>query len=135
MKRIFLFYIVSVLIVLLGCGEDEQIKALQEEQRQLLFQKDSLLKRQSELEKSSDLTLVSDTVKAGNGLFQVLERMGLSEEERRLIVLSIQDSVELSKMRVGQKFHALLDGNKKVKVFRYEENPATIHLLFKMINY
>jgi murein DD-endopeptidase MepM/ murein hydrolase activator NlpD len=131
MKRIFLFYIVSVLVVLLGCGEDEKIKALQEEQRQLLSQKDSLLKRQSELEKSSDLLLVSDTVKAGNGLFQVLERMGLSEEERRLIVLSIQDSVELSKMRVGQKFHALLDGNKKVKVFRYEENPATIHLLFK----
>ncbi|MEE0877172.1 MAG: M23 family peptidase, partial [Fibrobacteraceae bacterium] len=95
MKRIFLFYIVSVLVVLLGCGEDEKIKALQEEQRQLISQKDSLSKRQSELEKSSDLTLVSDTVKAGNGLFQVLERMGLSEEERRVIVLSIQVSVEL----------------------------------------
>lgn len=131
MKKLFLFYIFSVLTFLCACGEEEKISALQKEKQELIALKDSLSKKQNDLQKNSGLTLISDTVKAGDGLFQVLSRMNVSETERRAIVLSIQDSVELSKMRVGQVFHVLLDKNNVVQTFRFAENPATIHLLFK----
>jgi hypothetical protein len=56
--------------------------------------------------------------------------MGINDEQRRKIVLSIQDSVELSVLKVGQRFYAAKDSAQTVHIFRYEANPATIHLLF-----
>lgn len=130
-KRILLVYIVPILAFFTACGEEEKIISLQKERAELIAKKDSLTKRKNELENSNQLLLISDTVKAGDGLFQVLSRMKVSESDRRALVLAIQDSVELSKMRVGQMFHVLLNQDGSVQTFRFAENPATIHLLFK----
>ena len=87
----------------------------------------------TELEKyqtlPADWIIQNDTVRAGDGLFQVLVRMQINEKERGKIVLALQDSVELSKLRVGQVFYAALDSAGSVQRFRYAPNPATVHML------
>jgi murein DD-endopeptidase MepM/ murein hydrolase activator NlpD len=55
--------------------------------------------------------------------------MQINERERGKIVLALQDSVELSKLRVGQVFYAALDSAGSVQKFRYAPNPATVHML------
>jgi len=128
-----LFFVICVLcFVLLGCNEDGKIQKLQEEGAQLTARIDSL---KNEIEKVQMLpgnwTIENDTVRAGDGLFQVLYRMKISQAERGKIVLGMQDSVELSKMRVGHVFFAALDSSGSVQRFRYAPNPATIHIMSK----
>lgn len=118
-------------LMLLGCNEEAKIQSLKAETSQLKAELDSLTLRAEELSKTAGTQLSRDTVRAGDGLFQVLERMGVSPADRGGIVLAIQDSVELSKMRLGQEFHALRDSEGKVLVFRYATDPATVHLLFR----
>lgn len=77
------------------------------------------------------LSILSDTVQPGEGLYQVLERLRVRFDDRRTIVLAIQDSVELSNLRVGQAFHVVLDSAGNVETFRYSPNPATVHLLIR----
>ncbi len=77
------------------------------------------------------LSVLSDTVQPGEGLYQVLERLQVRLDDRRTIVLAIQDSVELSNLRVGQAFHVARDSAGNVQVFRYSPNPATVHLLLR----
>ncbi len=77
------------------------------------------------------LSVLSDTVQPGEGLYQVLERLQVRFDDRRTIVLAIQDSVELSNLRVGQAFHVARDSAGSVLVFRYSPNPATVHLLLR----
>ncbi len=77
------------------------------------------------------LSVLCDTVQPGEGLYQVLERLLVGFDDRRSIVLAIQDSVELSNLRVGQAFHVARDSAGSVRVFRYSPNPATVHLLLR----
>ena len=116
-----------------GCNEDEQIQSLRSEGKVLQNKVESL---KSELSKAQVVPvhweIVSDTVRAGDGLFQVLNRMNIDARERGKIVLAMQDSVELSAMRVGQVFFAAKDSLGSVQRFRYATNPATVHLLTKV---
>lgn len=117
---------------LLGCNEQEKIQNLKDEGTKLQKKIDSL---SVEIERAQQLpgnwTVENDTVRAGDGLFQVLVRMQISDKERGKIVLALQDSVELSKLRVGQVFYAALDSMGSVQRFRFAPNPATIHMLSK----
>lgn len=117
---------------LLGCNEQEKIQNLKDEGTKLQKKIDSL---SVEIERAQQLpgnwTVENDTVRAGDGLFQVLVRMQISDKERGKIVLALQDSVELSKLRVGQVFYAALDSAGSVQRFRFAPNPATIHMLSK----
>lgn len=117
---------------LLGCNEQEKIQNLKDEGAKLQKKIDSL---SVEIERAQQLpgnwTVENDTVRAGDGLFQVLVRMQISDKERGKIVLALQDSVELSKLRVGQVFYAALDSAGSVQRFRFAPNPATIHMLSK----
>lgn len=117
---------------LLGCNEQEKIQNLKDEGAKLQKKIDSL---SVEIERAQQLpgnwTVENDTVRAGDGLFQVLVRMQISDKERGKIVLALQDSVELSKLRVGQVFYAALDSMGSVQRFRFAPNPATIHMLSK----
>lgn len=134
------FYMVSKLFPFLflafllfsACNEDEEIENLQAEKSRLLSKVDSL---KSEIRTAqnnpANWTVENDTVRAGDGLFQVLYRMKIGESERRKIVLGLQDSVELSKMRAGHVFFAALDSSGSVQKFRYAPNPATIHMMTK----
>ncbi len=120
-----------LLCTLFGCNEDKKIETLQNEIQTLQTELDSLQKHEKMLQATDGMTLTSETVAAGEGLFQVLSKMGVDENDRRAIVLAIQDSAELHLMRVGQEFHALRNQEGKVQAFRYATNPATIHLLFR----
>jgi len=124
----FLFLLLSFFLV--ACNEQERIQAIQGEVSALQTRRDSL---NAELEKyqalPADWIIQNDTVRAGDGLFQVLVRMQINEKERGKIVLALQDSVELSKLRVGQVFYAALDSAGSVQRFRYAPNPATVHML------
>lgn len=128
MRSVFLFILFSFLLV--ACNEQERIQAIQGEVSTLQSRRDSL---NTELEKyqtlPADWIIQNDTVRAGDGLFQVLVRMQINEKERGKIVLALQDSVELSKLRVGQVFYAALDSAGSVQRFRYAPNPATVHML------
>ena len=128
MRSVFLFILLSFLLV--ACNEQERIQAIQGEVSTLQSRRDSL---SAELEKyqtlPADWIIQNDTVRAGDGLFQVLVRMQINEKERGKIVLALQDSVELSKLRVGQVFYAALDSAGSVQRFRYAPNPATVHML------
>lgn len=116
----------------MGCNEEEQILKLQAEGAIIQAKIDSLTQA---VEKAQQIpgnwTVENDTVRAGDGLFQVLSRMHINEKERGKLVLGMQDSVELSKMRVGQVFFAALDSNGSVQRFRYATSPATIHMMSK----
>lgn len=126
------FAVVICVITLWGCNEQEKILQLQAEGVALQAKIDSL---NQAIEQSQMLpgnwVVENDTVRAGDGLFQVLSRMHINEKERGKLVLGMQDSVELSKMRVGQVFFAALDSTGSVQRFRYATSPATIHMMSK----
>lgn len=123
---------VAIAVCLFGCNEEEKIQSLKNEGDMLRAKVDSLA---AEVEKAQVLpanwTIENDTVRAGDGLFQVLLRMRINEKERGKLVLGMQDSVELSRLRVGEVFFAALDTTGSVQRFRYAPNPATIHMMSK----
>ena len=120
----FLFFSLS------GCNEQEHIESLKAEGIALRARIDSLGQAiESAQTLPGNWAVQNDTVRAGDGLFQVLVRMQINERERGKIVLALQDSVELSKLRVGQVFYAAIDSAGSVQRFRYAPNPATVHML------
>lgn len=130
LKRLAYLFSLCIPFVITACNEDEKIVKLTEDIANLNEELLTLQAEKTEREKSEGLVLTSETVSAGEGLFQVLEKMGIGANDRGAIVIAIQDSVELSKMRVGQQFHALRDMHGNVKAFRYATTPATAHMLF-----
>ena len=131
MSRIFFLLCVAI-IAFTGCNEQKKIDALTQEKAKLEATADSLKALIAKAQESSSKWLVkNDTVRAGDGLFQVLYRMNINENERGKIVIALQDSVELSALRVGQVFYAALDSSGNVQRFRFAPNPATVHMLSK----
>lgn len=131
MKRlVFLALSVFLAFSLFGCNEEEKIQNLKAEGELLRAKIDSLTNAIEQVQTlPGNWNVQNDTVRAGDGLFQVLVRMQINERERGKIVLALQDSVELSKLRVGQVFYAALDSAGSVQKFRYAPNPATVHML------
>lgn len=124
--------LVSVIVAvgLMGCNEEEKIQSLKNDGERLRAKIDSLT---AEVEKAQvvpdNWTVEYDSVGKGEGLFQVLSRMKISEKDRGKIVLGLQDSVELSVLRLGEKFYVAKDTEGNVQRFRYAPNPATIHIM------
>ena len=131
MKRlVFLALSVFLAFSLFGCNEEKKIQNLKAEGELLRAKIDSLTNAIEQVQTfPGNWNVQNDTVRAGDGLFQVLVRMQINERERGKIVLALQDSVELSKLRVGQVFYAALDSAGSVQKFRYAPNPATVHML------
>ena len=121
-----LFFVLS----LLGCNEEKKIQNLKDEGGRLRAQIASLTNEIEQVQlQPGNWDVHNDTVRAGDGLFQVLVRMQINERARGKIGLALQDRVELSKLRVGQVFYVALDSAGSVQKFRYAPNPATIHIL------
>jgi murein DD-endopeptidase MepM/ murein hydrolase activator NlpD len=129
-RLVFLALSVFLAFSLFGCNEEEKIQNLKAEGELLRAKIDSLTNAIEQVQTlPGNWNVQNDTVRAGDGLFQVLVRMQINERERGRIVLALQDSVELSKLRVGQVFYAALDSAGSVQKFRYAPNPATVHML------
>lgn len=126
------FIVLACALLFTGCREKAKIESLEQEGKRLESVADSLMAEIDRLQQMPGNWIIhNDTVRAGDGLFQVLYRMNINEKERGRIVLGMQDSVELSKMRVGHVFFAALDSSGSVQKFRYAPNPATIHVMSK----
>lgn len=76
--------------------------------------------------------VVEAKVEPNFGMFQTLEKAGVDLQQTLKVVRALSDSVELSKLQVGQTFHVGFrpDDPKNIAVFRYAETPARIHLLY-----
>lgn len=138
----FLKYTVPVFFALFlalfsGCHEEETLSNLQKDVAVLEMRADSLYQEIDRLKKTpSDVVLLSDTVQPGNGPYAVLERMNISRKEMAQLVNTLLDSVDMGKLKVGQRFYALVDSaahaakaEHSVKVFRYQENAILVHLV------
>lgn len=131
MSRIIVL-LCAAFIALTGCNEQKKIDALKQENAKLEAKADSLKALIAKAQGGVSKWIVkNDTVRAGDGLFQVLYRMNINEKERGKIVIALQDSVELAALRVGQVFYAALDSAGDVQRFRFAPNPATVHMLSK----
>lgn len=131
----YLSVIIFAITCLVGCGEEKEIQKLTQENKELVQSLDSLkillAKKRSILKNSQ---IISDTVRAGEGPFQVFsrlkEKVSNGEQDFGKVYLAMQDSVEF-KLRVGETFYATIDSNNRVKSFRYAPNPITIHVVSK----
>jgi murein DD-endopeptidase MepM/ murein hydrolase activator NlpD len=65
------------------------------------------------------------------GLFQTLQGVGLELKQTLKIINTLADTVELGALRAGQVFWVGFDqkDTSKAIMFRYAENPATLHFL------
>ena len=133
MKRSLLFWLGVAALFCTACFESGKIEALDEKIVSLNQDLASVENSLAEYQKNrlQSWTVLMDTVQKNEGYYQVLERLGVKRNDRGAIVLAIQDSVELSNLRVGQKFHVAKDSNGDVQVFRFSPNPSIVHLLFK----
>lgn len=133
MKRSLLFWLGVSALFCTACFESGKIEALDEKIVSLNQDLASVENSLAEYQKNrlQSWTVLMDTVQKNEGYYQVLERLGVKRNDRGAIVLAIQDSVELSNLRVGQKFHVAKDSNGDVQVFRFSPNPSIVHLLFK----
>ena len=133
MKKSFLFWLGVATLFCSACFESGKIEALDEKivslNKELALAENALA--EYEKNRPQPLTVLMDTVQKNEGYYQVLERLGVKNNDRGAIVLAIQDSVELSNLKVGQKFHVGKDANGDVQVFRFSPNPSIVHLLFK----
>jgi murein DD-endopeptidase MepM/ murein hydrolase activator NlpD len=70
-------------------------------------------------------------VEPNYGLFQTLQNVGLDLKQSLKIINTLADTVELGVLKVGQIFWVGFDqkDTSKAVLFRYAENPATLHFL------
>ena len=133
MKKSLLFWLGVVTLSCTACFESGKIEALDEKivslNKDLTSAENALAEYQKK--RPQAWTVLMDTVRKNEGYYQVLERLNVNRNDRGAIVLAIQDSVELSNLRVGQKFHVAKDTSGNVQVFRFSPNPSIVHLLFK----
>lgn len=125
------YLLIGSAFICMGCQGSSKIEKLDARLSELNQELSRLESELSEIGEVEVNEVLSDTVQPGEGLYQVLERLQVNFADRRSIVLSIQDSVELSNLRVGQTFHVARDLAGNVQVFRYSPNPATVYLLFR----
>ena len=141
MRHLFFFFPFLV-VALIGCNEQEQIQALQDEILSLKSQRESLndeLKNVANF--PGDWIVISDTVRAGEGPFHVFHRLDslrwVGAENKSLgndlgrVYAAMQDSVEF-KLRVGEKFYIAVDADRRVQRFRYAPNAITSHVVVKL---
>jgi len=75
--------------------------------------------------------LKAAVVQPNFGLFQTLQGVGLDLKQTLKIINTLADTVELGSLKVGQVFWVGFDpiDTSKAVMFRYAENPATLHFL------
>lgn len=133
-KITFFAVAVSLMAILSGCHEDEKIVELQKEVSLLEIRADSLNSAIKKMGDVKPLTVLSDTVRAGEGLFHVFSRLKAMVEggdaDLGKVYVAMQDSVEF-KLRVGEKFYIAVDAEKRVQRFRYAPNVITSHVVVR----
>lgn len=132
--KIFYPLFIAFLLVFSACHEEEKLAALRNEVSALENRVDSLQKSREKLQNVPAYTILSDTVRAGEGPFHVFSRLKAMVEggdaDLGKVYLAMQDSVEF-KLRVGEKFYIAVDADKRVQRFRYAPNVITSHVVVR----
>ena len=132
--RFFYPFLCVFLLIFSACHEEEKLAALRNEVSVLENRVDSLEKSKEKLQNVPAYTILSDTVRAGEGPFHVFSRLKAIVEggdaDLGKVYLAMQDSVEF-KLRVGEKFYIAVDADKRVQRFRYAPNVITSHVVVR----
>lgn len=124
----------AFLVFFSACHEEEKLAALRKDVAALENSVDSLQKAKEKLQNVPNYTILSDTVRAGEGPFHVFSRLKSMVEggdaDLGKVYLAMQDSVEF-KLRVGEKFYIAVDADRHVQRFRYAPNVITSHVVVR----
>lgn len=124
----------AFLVFFSACHEEEKLAALRKDVAALENSVDSLQKAKKKLQNVPNYTILSDTVRAGEGPFHVFSRLKAMVEggdaDLGKVYLAMQDSVEF-KLRVGEKFYIAVDADRHVQRFRYAPNVITSHVVVR----
>ncbi len=124
----------AFLVFFSACHEEEKLAALRKDVAALENSVDSLQKAKEKLQNVPNYTILSDTVRAGEGPFHVFSRLKAMVEggdaDLGKVYLAMQDSVEF-KLRVGEKFYIAVDADRRVQRFRYAPNVITSHVVVR----
>ena len=124
----------AFLVFFSACHEEEKLAALRKDVAALENSVDSLQKSKEKLQNVPNYTILSDTVRAGEGPFHVFSRLKAMVEggdaDLGKVYLAMQDSVEF-KLRVGEKFYIAVDADRHVQRFRYAPNVITSHVVVR----
>lgn len=71
----------------------------------------------------------SGIINKGQGLFQALQGIEISNDLALSIINSLRDEVEFSKLKVGDKVEATFNENKELISFSFSQNPAQFHIV------
>lgn len=131
----FFYPLLCVFLVFFSaCHEEEKLAALRKDVAALENSVDSLQKAKEKLQNVPNYTILSDTVRAGEGPFHVFSRLKAMVEggdaDLGKVYLAMQDSVEF-KLRVGEKFYIAVDADRHVQRFRYAPNVITSHVVVR----
>jgi len=122
-----------VLVALVSCKKDPTQNLQNKHAPELQAILDSLHKVEAaQIESLHHIPrIVTATVKRGQGLYQVLGQADLDNKAMIKIIAALSDSVEFTKLRVGESFQIGLDplDAHKVLSFRYSPNRALSHNL------
>lgn len=122
------FFAALVTLLSTGCSRERSLESMDSAELKVLA--DSLARE--ELALINNPRIVATSVEPNFGLFQTLQKAGVDLQQTLKVIRALSDSVEFSKLQVGQTFHVGFrpDDPKNIAVFRYAESPARIHLLF-----
>lgn len=132
--KFFYPFLCAFLVFFSACHEEEKLAALRKDVAALENSVDSLQKSKEKLQNVPNYTILSDTVRAGEGPFHVFSRLKAMVEggdaDLGKVYLAMQDSVEF-KLRVGEKFYIAVDADRHVQRFRYAPNVITSHVVVR----
>jgi murein DD-endopeptidase MepM/ murein hydrolase activator NlpD len=128
-KKFLILLVGSICIQTTSCDKQE----ITEKQPSLEVQLAEIQNRMDSLENfiSKQPILKAARVEPNYGLFQTLQSVGLDLKQSLKITNTLADTVELGVLKVGQIFWVGFDkkDTSKAVLFRYAENPATLHFL------
>ena len=75
------------------------------------------------------VTSKKGVVKKGEGLFQVLGRVGIDDKTALKIINALSDEVEFSTLKVGDSVTALFNSKGKIVEFFFSQNSVDTHKL------
>ncbi|SHH68233.1 Murein DD-endopeptidase MepM and murein hydrolase activator NlpD, contain LysM domain [Fibrobacter sp. UWCM] len=132
--KFFYPFLCAFLVFFSACHEEDKLAALRKDVAALENSVDSLQKAKEKLQNVPNYTILSDTVRAGEGPFHVFSRLKAMVEggdaDLGKVYLAMQDSVEF-KLRVGEKFYIAVDADRHVQRFRYAPNVITSHVVVR----
>ena len=117
MKNII--HLLLLLIFILSCNDQEQVSATP-----------TPIMQQYQLVEEV-VTTKTGKVKRGEGLFQVLGRIGLNDQPALDIINALSDEVEFSTLKVGDEVTAFYNPQGIIKEFHFSQNLVDTHQLKK----